>query len=235
MQKRIDELRENLEQVKAEIARAAEAAGRSAEDVQLVAVSKIFPAEDVMRAFQLGQTVFGENRVQELVPKMEAVHEPVQWHLIGTLQRNKVKYIIGKVALIHSVHQLKLLDEIERQAAHHSLIQDVLLQLNIAEEESKHGFEEAEADEAVQYCLEKCPHVRLRGFMTMAPFYDDSEQAYPVFKRCFDIYKRWQERLGAEQISVLSMGMSHDFAEAIRAGATHVRIGSKIFGERHYS
>lgn len=237
METRRNELATNLAKVQAEIREEALAAGRSPEELELVAVSKTYPASDILSLYALGQRAFGENRVQELEAKMA---DPllrdldINWHLIGSLQTNKAKYVVGQVDLIHSVHSVKLIRELERQCARQECTQAILLQVNIAKEASKKGFAKEDLDEAVA-AVKDCPHLHLRGLMCMAPFFEDPTDAYPVFAACQEEFMRLREELGSEQIRILSMGMSHDYPQAIRAGATHVRIGSSIFGARDYS
>lgn len=239
MPTRIEEIQENLRQLQEEIVNEATTAGRKAEEVQLIAVSKTYPFTDVEIANGLGCQDFGENRVQELMPKIEeteVIHlaHPLRWHLIGTLQRNKVKYIVGKVHLIHSIDSIRLLNEVEKQCANRELTQDILLQVNIAEEESKHGFSEEEILSAAEHAL-GLEHLRLRGLMTMAPIGDSPDEARPVFSAC----RKWQEKVRQEfqltHFDILSMGMSQDFPAAIAEGATHIRVGSRIFGQRDYA
>ncbi len=221
-------LKEILERINA----AAAAAGREPSTVSLVAVSKTRPAADVSAAYRAGQILFGENYVQELAAKFEEVTEPVQWHFIGHLQSNKVKYIAGRVALIHSVDRLSLAEEISRQWGRLGLSCDILLQVNISGEASKSGTTEVEALQLVR-ALAQLPHVRLKGLMTMPPFFDDPEGARPYFAAL----RRLSETIAAEQIpgvtmEHLSMGMSGDFEAAIQEGATLVRVGTSIFGSR---
>lgn len=207
-------------------------AGRDPAAVRLVAVSKTRPAADIVEAFQAGQTVFGENYIQELVTKLAEVHEAVEWHVIGHLQSNKVKYIAGQVALIHSVDRISLATEIDRQWGKLGKICDVLVQVNISGEETKSGTTEEGAIQLVRECA-KLPHIRVRGLMTMPPFFDDPEAARPFFAEL----RRLSQTVNAHTIAgvdmvELSMGMSGDFEAAIEEGATLVRIGTAIFGNR---
>lgn len=237
MATRSENLYKNYLNLSQEIKAVAEAAGRNPSDIHLIAVSKTYPFSDIAALAAHGVFDFGENKAQEIAKKTEEGRQselPIRWHLIGTLQRNKIKLVVGRVALIHSVHDIKVMDAINRKAEEEGLVQPILLQLNISQEASKHGFLLNEADEAVRHCLEKCPQLELNGFMTMAPYFDQPEDAVPVFTTCHDVYKRWQKELGEKQIHVLSMGMSNDYPQAIRCGATHVRIGTKIFGQRQY-
>ena len=222
----------NLSQINQRIRAAAEKAGRDPASVRLVAVSKTRPSTDIIAAFQSGQTVFGENYVQELVQKLAEVQESVQWHVIGHLQSNKVKYIAGQVALIHSVDRISLATEIDRQWSKLGKICDVLIQVNISGEATKSGTTEAGAIQLVRECA-LLPNIRVRGLMTMPPFFDDPDAARPYFAEL----RRLSEAVSAQQIAgvemvELSMGMSGDFEAAIQEGATLVRIGTAIFGER---
>jgi pyridoxal phosphate enzyme (YggS family) len=221
-----------LKEIHDRINAAAVAAGRDSAGVSLVAVSKTRPSGDVVQAFQAGQILFGENYVQELAAKFTEVTEPVQWHFIGHLQSNKVKYIAGRVALIHSVDRLSLAEEISRQWGRLGQSCDILLQVNISGETSKSGTTEAEALQLVR-SLAQLPHVRVKGLMTMPPFFDDPEAARPYFAAL----RQLSQTIAAEQIpgvvmKHLSMGMSGDFEAAIQEGATLVRVGTSIFGSR---
>ena len=222
----------NLARINQRILTAAEQAGRDAASVRLVAVSKTRPPADIVAAFQAGQTVFGENYIQELVPKLAEIHEAVQWHVIGHLQSNKAKYIAGQVAMIHSVDRISLAQEIDRQWGRLGKICEVLIQVNISGETSKSGTTEAGAIQLVRECA-LLPNIRVRGLMTMPPFFDDPDAAQPYFAEL----RRLSEVIAALQIAgvemtELSMGMSGDFEAAILEGATLVRIGTAIFGER---
>lgn len=222
----------NLAQINERIRAAAEKAGRPPESVRLVAVSKTRPTADIIAAFQAGQTVFGENYIQELVPKLAEVHEAVQWHVIGHLQSNKVKYIAGQVAMIHSVDRISLALEIDRQWGKLGKICDVLIQVNISGETTKSGTTEGGAIQLVRACA-LLPNIKVRGLMTMPPFFDDPDAARP----CFAELRRLSETVAAQRIAgvemvELSMGMSGDFEAAVQEGATLVRIGTAIFGER---
>jgi PLP dependent protein len=222
----------NLAQINQRIHAATIKAGRDPANVHLVAVSKTRPSADIIEAFQAGQNVFGENYIQELVPKLTEVTEAVKWHVIGHLQSNKVKYIAGQVALIHSVDRISLATEIDRQWGQLNKICDVLVQVNISGETTKSGTTEEGAIQLVRECA-LLPHIRVRGLMTMPPFFDDPEAARPFFAEL----RRLSEVVAAHTISgvdmvELSMGMSGDFEAAIQEGATLVRIGTAIFGNR---
>lgn len=223
---------EHLAAVQMRIRLAAERAGRDPASVRLVAVSKTRPAQEIEAAFQAGQRVFGENYVQELATKTQAVMSPVTWHFIGHLQSNKAKYLAGAVSLIHSVDRLSLAEEISRQWGRLGLCCDLLVQVNVAQEATKSGASTEQALTLVRQ-VAQLPHLQVRGLMTMPPFFDDPEGARPFFR---------QLRLLAEQIRAaeipgvamdeLSMGMSGDFEVAVEEGATLVRVGTAIFGAR---
>lgn len=204
-------------------------------DVTLVAVSKTHPIEAIQEAYDAEQRIFGENRVQELVPKFEEMPKDIQWHLIGTLQRNKVKYIAPFVSMIHSVDNLELLKEINKEAKKNQRIIDCLIQVFIATEETKHGFsfEEAEALFQSEYSTQ-FENVRICGLMGMASFTEDQQQV----KREFESLARFRDKIQTKysiQLPVLSMGMSGDYQLAIACGSNMVRVGSSIFGSRSYN
>ena len=223
---------ERLERVRGEIRAAAVRASRNPDEVRLVAVSKTRPGADVVQAFQAGQTLFGENYVQEFSAKAAEVPEPIEWHFIGHLQSNKVKYISGLVSMIHSVDRLSLAEEISRQWARVNKTCNVLIQVNVSGEATKSGTTAGDALALVQ-AVSLLPNIRVQGLMTMPPFFDDPAAARPYFAEL----KRLADLIAAEQIEgvemrELSMGMSGDFEAAIQEGATLVRIGTAIFGER---
>jgi PLP dependent protein len=202
---------------------------------QLIAVSKTHPAERVLELYNRGQRVFGENRVQELKAKYEALPKDIEWHLIGHLQTNKVKYIAPFVACIQSVDSWKLLEEIDKQAAKHGRVIDCLLEFHIAEEESKFGLSMEEAIELLQNPIFKSlKNVRITGVMGMATFTDDQEQVRREFQRLRSIFEELKTRFFAEQPSFkeISMGMSGDYLLAIAEGSTMVRVGTLLFGGR---
>jgi pyridoxal phosphate enzyme (YggS family) len=222
----------NLQDVLGRIRSAAIAGDRDPSAVRLVAVSKTRPVDDVLQAIQAGQVVFGENYVQELTGKVTEVPGPVEWHFIGHLQSNKVRQIAGLVTLIHSVDRLSLAEEISRQWGKLGSCCDILVQANLSGETTKSGTTAADALQLVRD-IARLPHVRIRGLMTMPPFFDDPEAARPFFAEL----KRLAQRIEAERIpgvamDELSMGMSGDFEAAIQEGATLVRVGTSIFGAR---
>ena len=206
--------------------------------VRLVAVSKFHPEEAILEAYGAGQRIFGESKVQEMSLKHEALPKDIQWHFIGHLQTNKVKYIAPYVALIHGIDSFRLLAEVEKQGAKVGRTIDVLLQIHIAREETKFGFS---PDECRQMLAggewRPMTHVRLCGLMGMASNTDDMEQVRDEFARLADLFKEVKGEWFADApwFKELSMGMSHDYSEAVRAGSTLVRVGSKIFGERDYA
>lgn len=223
---------ERLERVRDEIRTAAVRAGRNPDEIRLVAVSKTRPGADVVQAFQAGQILFGENYVQEFSAKAAEVSEPVEWHFIGHLQSNKVKYISGLVSMIHSVDRLSLAEEISRQWTRVNKTCNVLIQVNVSGEATKSGTT-AEDALALVRAASLLPNIRVQGLMTMPPFFDDPAAARPYFAEL----KRLAGLIAAEHIAgvdmrELSMGMSGDFEAAIQEGATLVRIGTAIFGER---
>ena len=203
------------------------------QNVELVAVSKTHPVEKIRQIYNLGQRVFGENKVQELVEKAPLLPKDIQWHLIGHLQTNKVKYIAEFVDTIQSVDSEKLIEEINKQAQKYNRKIKVLLQVKIAEEESKFGMEISETKELFLKCLQgNFPNVEIKGLMGMATFTEDENQ----IRREFMFLKRLFDQLSIQKpLKTLSMGMSGDFPVAVECGATSVRIGSSIFGERDYN
>ncbi|ACD94188.1 YggS family pyridoxal phosphate-dependent enzyme [Trichlorobacter lovleyi] len=223
----------NLAAVQARIQRACTISGRAPSTVRLVAVSKLHPAALVAEAAAAGQTVFGENYVQELVDKAAQLARPVEWHMIGHLQSNKVKYLPGIVSMIHTVDRLSLAQEIDRQwRDKQSAACDILVQVNVSGEATKSGTTATEAVELVRH-IAKLPNVRVRGLMTMPPFFDDPEAARPYFRELRLLADRISsEQIPAVEMTELSMGMSGDFEVAIEEGATLVRVGTAIFGGR---
>jgi PLP dependent protein len=226
-------LRENLQNIRNRIEQACFRVGRNPSEITLVAVSKTFPAEIIREGVAAGITDFGESYVQELTRKREElVKEPVNWHFVGPLQRNKVKYLIDFVNIIHSVESIRVCEEIEKRAARINRPITVFVEINMSGEEQKHGIQPGDA---VSFFRESAlfDHVRVRGLMTMAPFVDDPELARPAFRQLRDLRARLlSDGVPEIQLRHLSMGMSNDFEVAIEEGATMVRIGSSIFGER---
>ena len=205
--------------------------------VTLVAVSKTHPVETVMEAYNAGHRIFGENKVQELVPKYEAMPKDIEWHLIGHLQSNKVKYIASFVSLIHSVDGLKLLEVIDKEAQKHNRVIDCLLQIHIASEETKFGLSADELEELLSSNdFKEMKNIRVVGLMGMATFTDNMAQVRMEFKFLNNLFKSVKEKYFADKpwFKELSMGMSSDYAVAVEEGSTMVRIGSNIFGHRNY-
>ncbi len=201
-------------------------------DVTLVAVSKTKPVSDLMQAYDAGHRIFGENKIQEMVAKWQEMPKDVEWHMIGHVQRNKVKYMAEFVSLIHAVDSLKLLSEVDKQAAKHNRVINCLLQLRIAEEESKFGMDVGAVKSLLDsYEFSKLNNIKVIGLMGMATFTDDMQQVREEFRRLKNIYDETKDKYS---FSVLSMGMSGDYKIALEEGSTMVRVGSAIFGERNY-
>ena len=227
-------IRENLETVRKNIENACTRAGRDPSEVILLAVSKTKPLDMIREAMAAGQRAFGENYVQELTEKYEALGSSVDWHMIGHLQRNKVKYIIGKTSLIHSVDSIRLAEQIEKEAEKKNVSADVLLEVNVAQEESKWGFTPEETAEAVK-TISALPHVHICGLMTSAPITEDPESNRPYFRQLRILF----DTIAASQpehadMRILSMGMTGDYEVAVEEGSTLVRVGTGIFGARDY-
>lgn len=229
------EITENVIAVKERIAKAAALCGRDPSEIALVAASKMNSADKVKEAVLAGVDACGENRVQELLEKYEqGAYEGAPLHFIGTLQKNKVKYLVGKVSLIHSVDSFSLLQEIEKQASKRDLVQDVLLEINIAGEDSKSGMEASRLPEILEMAA-PLEHVRILGLMAIPPICSDPEENRPYFAKMRQLFvdnagKKYDNSL----MKCLSMGMSSDFETAITEGATMVRVGTAIFGRRDY-
>lgn len=203
------------------------------EHVTLVAVSKTHPVESISEAYQCGQRVFGENRVQELEEKHAQLPSDISWHLIGHLQKNKVKYIAPFVAMIHAVDNLELLKTIQKEAQKNDRNIDCLIQIHIAVEENKFGFSYSEADEFFRsYKRADYPNVRIRGLMGMATFTENQQQVKEEFDGLKTFFDAIRNRLNSNSFNVLSMGMSGDYKLAIEAGSTMIRVGSALFGSR---
>ena len=227
-------IEESLHLVQQRMADAMRRAGR-VDSALLVAVTKNHPLSAVEEVARLGVTHVGENRVQEAKEKQLTYNGPqLVWHLIGHLQVNKVRQAVPMFDLIHSVDSRKLLEEIEKVAVKHDKVQDVLLQINVAREESKSGLSVEEFPEVRDFAS-TLPHVRVRGLMCMAPFYDNPEDARPIFKVANALYEDMKRFYPNGQIKYLSMGMTHDFEVALEEGANIVRVGTAIFGERVYN
>ena len=231
----MSEIRENIEAVKRRMEEACAQSGRALADVKLIAVSKTKPLEALQEAYDYGCRDFGENKVQELVEKYEAMPKDIRWHMIGHLQRNKVKYIVDKVFLIHSVDSLRLAQEIEKEAAKKNVTVNILVEVNVAAEESKFGTTAEEAALLVEE-IAKLSHIQVRGLMTIAPYVEDSEKNRLYFEKLKQIYVDIiHKNIDNVFMEELSMGMTGDYEVAITEGATYVRVGTGIFGERNYA
>lgn len=205
--------------------------------VALVAVSKFHPAEAVMEAYNAGQRMFGESRVQELTVKRKELPEDIEWHFIGSLQRNKVKDIAPFIDMIHSIDSVRLLQEVHKQAEKNDRIINVLLEVYVAQEETKHGFSPEECKELLQQInLSDYPFIRIRGLMGMATYTENTDQIRKEFHSLQSLFTELKSSFfkDREEFTELSMGMSHDYTIAIEEGSTMIRIGTTIFGEREY-
>ena len=228
-------LKENLEAVQKNIIEACKKVGRDSNEVTLIAVSKTKPLSDIEEIMDLGVIEFGENKVQELVDKYENIKAPVHWHLIGHLQTNKVKYIVDKVALIHSVDSLKLAEQISKEAVKKNVISNILVQVNVAKEETKFGIETEEVYDLVEK-ISKLPNISIQGLMTIAPFVENPEENLLIFRKLHQLYVDIkQKNIDNVNMNVLSMGMTNDYQVAIEEVATMVRVGTGIFGARNYN
>ena len=228
-------LSENLRDVEKRIEEACKRSNRDPKEVTLIAVSKTKPVEMLQEVYDAGARNFGENKVQEIRDKYEILPKDIEWHMIGHLQRNKVKYIIDKVDLIHSVDSVRLAETIEKEAAKHDLTANILLEVNVAEEESKFGLKVDEVEQVVDE-IAKFSHIKVCGLMTIAPFVDNPEDNRIHFRNlrnlCVDIKAK---NIDNVNVSILSMGMTNDYEVAVEEGATMVRVGTGIFGARNYA
>lgn len=228
-------IKTNLSEVEANIQAACERSKRRREEVTLIAVSKTKPVSMLQEVYDTGIRDFGENKVQEMCDKYEALYKDIQWHMIGHLQTNKVKYLIGKTRLIHSVDSYKLALEIERQAAKRDTIVDILIEVNIANEETKFGLAKDEVVALVRE-IATLEHIRIKGLMTIAPYVENPEDNRLYFRQIkqlsVDIAR---QNIDNVSMNILSMGMSGDYMVAIEEGATMIRVGTSIFGERVYT
>lgn len=228
-------LKENYEIVLENIKKACEKSGRDPKEVTLIAVSKTKPVEMLNEVYEAGSRDFGENKVQEMCEKMEQLPSDIKWHMIGHLQTNKVKYIVGKCELIHSVDSLHLAKEIEKQAQKADVIVPILVEINIANEETKFGIDRSQAMELVKE-ITKLPHVQIKGLMTIAPYVEDSEENRAYFHQIWQLSVDIKnENIHNVSMDILSMGMTGDYMVAIEEGSTMVRVGTGIFGERNYN
>ena len=223
---------ENLKTIRERVDAACERAGRRPEEVALIAVSKTKPLSMLQEAYEAGARDFGENKVQEILEKYPEMPEDARFHMIGHLQTNKVKQVVGKAVLIHSVDSLHLAEKIEQEAAKRDLTADILLEVNVAREESKFGLMLEEVIPLLEE-VKNLPHVRVRGLMTIAPNVENAEENRKYFKELYQLYVDIKSKnIDNGTMSVLSMGMTGDFEVAVEEGATMIRVGTGIFGSR---
>ena len=228
-------IKENIEAINRKKDEVAGRASREPGEVLLVAVTKTRTAEEINEAVDAGVTDIGENKVQEILDKYEKV-QPVRWHMIGHLQTNKVKYIIDKVSMIHSVDSLRLAEEINRRAGQNQIVMDILVQVNSAQEESKFGISTEETGKLIEDILSSCSNIRIKGLMCIAPYADNPEDVRIYFREVKQLYDRFSLIEHPKlDFQYLSMGMSHDYEAAILEGSNLIRVGTAIFGERNYN
>lgn len=226
---------EKIAEVRRRIDDACRRAGRNPDEVILIAVSKTRPVKDLLEAYQAGALHFGENKVKELVDKIPQMPLDIHWHMIGHLQRNKVKYIVGKTDFIHSVDSLRLAEEISREAVKQNVTVQILIEVNVAQEDSKFGVSVEEAPEIAKE-IAKLPGIRLKGLMTIAPYAENAENNRLYFRQLKQLSVDIENKnIDNVSMDVLSMGMTGDYEVAVEEGATCVRVGTGIFGERDYS
>jgi hypothetical protein len=228
-------VKENLEIVEENIRKACMRAHRGVDEVSLISVSKTKPVEMIQEAYEYGMRLFGENKAQEMKEKSEVLPGDIQWHFIGHLQTNKIKYVLGRACLIHSVDSMHLAQALEKECEKRGLSADILVEVNVAGEETKFGSDREGVFDLVTE-IAKLPHVHIKGLMTIAPYVTDPEENRHIFRQL----KQLSVDIAGKNIdnvdmSVLSMGMTGDYQVAIEEGATHVRVGTGIFGERNYN
>ena len=228
-------IQDNYRAVREKINETCKRVGRKPEEVTLIAVSNTKPLSDIEKLIKIDVIEFGENKPQELRDKFDAVSTPVRFHQIGHLQTNKVKYIINKAVLIHSVDSIKLASVIEKEAEKRNIHVNVLIEVNYAGEDTKFGVSKEEVLPLVKEIAEKYRHINIRGLMTIAPFVDDPEENRPIFKGMHELLLDIKsQNIDNVDMSILSMGMTNDYVVAVEEGATMVRVGTAIFGERQY-
>jgi len=225
-------IRENVQKILEKIHGAAIKVGRNPDEVILLAASKTQPVEKILQAYEAGVRYFGENRVQEGMKKIQEIGElpGIHWHLIGGLQTNKAKYAVKYFELIHSLDRESLADELDKRAGRMGKVQEVLIEVNVGHEETKYGVEPERLNRLFEYVLRK-ENLKITGLMCIPPYFEDKEKSRPYFAMLREMRDKLHEEFGAE-LPHLSMGMSHDFDVAVEEGATIVRVGSAIFGER---
>ncbi len=228
-------IKENLTVVEENIRQACLRSGRNLEDVTLICVSKTKPVELIEEAIACGKREFGENKAQELKEKYEILQKDLGWHFIGHLQTNKIKYILGRTCLIHSVDSLHLAEAIEKECVKKGMEADILVEVNVAQEASKFGLKLEDTISLVEE-ISKLPHIHIKGLMTIAPFVENPEENRHIFRQLKQLsVDIMGKNIDNVDMSVLSMGMTGDYEVAIEEGATHVRVGTGIFGERNYA
>ena len=226
---------ENIEHVRENIEKACKKVGRSVDEVTLIAVSKTKPYTDIEEALKSGTLDYGENKVQEMCEKYEILPKNIRWHMIGHLQRNKVKYLVGKTELIHSVDSIRLAEQIEKEYAKKGETANILIEVNMAQEESKFGITSQETEELIRK-ISTFEHIRIKGLMTIAPYTDNPETNRVYFRQMKKLSVDIRDKnIDNVSMDVLSMGMTGDYQVAIEEGSTMVRVGTGIFGERDYS
>ena len=228
-------IKDRINTINNEIREALKKSGRRENEASLIAVSKTKPVSMIEEAYECGMRDFGENKVQELVDKYDKLPNDIRWHLIGHLQTNKVKYIIDKAYLIHSVDSYKLAKEISKEAIKKNVTANILIEVNVANEESKFGVSIDECEQLI--CdISKLPGIIIKGLMTVAPFVENEEENRPVFRKLKQLFVDINEKnIDNVFMEIMSMGMSGDYRVAVEEGATYVRVGTKIFGERNYN
>lgn len=232
----MENIRENIESIRKRIADVAKRAGRDADDIKLIAVTKTVDVDKVEEAIAAGALDAGENKPQELARKYEVLGDKIRWHQIGSLQTNKVKYIIDKVCMIHSLDREGLAEEIDKRANKAGRVIDCLVQVNISGEESKHGMSREEVEPFVRLVADKYPNIKIKGLMTMAPFDAEKDEIRKVFRDLKELSDEINN-MNIENVEMkeISMGMTNDFEIAVEEGATMVRVGTAIFGKRNYN
>lgn len=228
-------IKENLEEVEARITRACERSGRERSEVTLISVSKTKPVEMLQEAYDAGSRDFGENKPQEIREKYPQLPTDIRWHMIGHLQRNKIKYIIDKVCMIHSVDSIRLAEAIDEEAKKHGIVMPVLIEVNVAEEESKFGVHLDEVEYLIRQ-ISELSNIQVQGLMTIAPFTENAEDNRIYFRKLRNLYVDIKDKnIDNVNMCNLSMGMTGDYEVAVEEGATMVRVGTGIFGARSYS
>lgn len=228
-------IKENIADVQSKIKAACQRSGRNVSDVTLIAVSKTKPVSDIEEAYECGSRHYGENKVQELCDKFPVLPQDIHWHLIGHLQRNKVKYIIDKVYLIHSVDSVRLAEQISSEAVKKSVRVNILVQVNIANEDTKFGLKEDETISMIKE-ISSLPNIHIKGLMTIAPFTENPEDNRQYFREMKNLSLKIDSlKIPNVEMTELSMGMTGDYEVAVEEGATYVRVGTGIFGNRNYN